>query len=85
MALTRSAGVEVAAAGVRVNAVAPTVAMHPYLDKVSSTEVIAEWVGHQPQGRAAEPGEIANVIAFLASDYASYLTGEVISVGGQHP
>jgi 3-oxoacyl-[acyl-carrier protein] reductase len=85
MALTRSAGVEAAAAGVRVNAVAPTVARHPYLDKVSSKDVIDEWVSHQPQGRAAEPGEIANVVAFLASDYASYLSGEVISVGGQHP
>ena len=36
-------------------------------------------------GRAAEPWEVANVIVFLASDYASYLTGEVVSVSAQHP
>jgi 3-oxoacyl-[acyl-carrier protein] reductase len=36
-------------------------------------------------GRAAEPWEVAATIAFLASDYSSYLTGEVISVSSQHP
>ena len=36
-------------------------------------------------GRAAEPWEVANVIVWLASDYASYMTGEVVSVSGQHP
>ena len=36
-------------------------------------------------GRAAEPWEVANVMVFLASDYASYLTGEVVSVSSQHP
>jgi 3-oxoacyl-[acyl-carrier protein] reductase len=36
-------------------------------------------------GRAAEPWEVAATIAFLASDYSSYLTGEVISVSNQHP
>ncbi|HET8582511.1 MAG TPA: SDR family oxidoreductase [Jatrophihabitans sp.] len=36
-------------------------------------------------GRHAEPWEVANVIVFLASDYASYLTGEVVSVSSQHP
>jgi 3-oxoacyl-[acyl-carrier protein] reductase len=35
--------------------------------------------------RSAEPWEVANVIVFLASDYASYLTGEVLSVSSQHP
>ena len=35
-------------------------------------------------GRAAEPWEVANVMVFLASDYASYLTGEVVSVSSQH-
>lgn len=85
MALTRCAAVEAAAVGVRVNAVAPTLAMHPFLSKSVDAETLESWVRVQPQGRAAEPDEIASVIAFLASDYASYLTGEVLSVGGQHP
>ncbi|WP_336883173.1 SDR family oxidoreductase [Rhodococcus globerulus] len=85
MALTRCAGVEAAAAGVRVNAVAPTLAMHPFLEKVGDREVLAGWARQQPQQRAADPSEIAGAIVFLASDYASYLTGEVMSVGAQHP
>ena len=36
-------------------------------------------------GRADEPWEVANVIVWLASDYASYMTGEVVSVSSQHP
>jgi 3-oxoacyl-[acyl-carrier protein] reductase len=36
-------------------------------------------------GRAAEPWEVANVIVFLASDYSTYMTGEVIAVSSQHP
>ena len=36
-------------------------------------------------GRAAEPREVANVMVFLASDLASYMTGEVVSVSSQHP
>ena len=36
-------------------------------------------------GRAAEPWEVANVIVFLASDYATYMTGENVSVSSQHP
>ena len=85
MALTRCAALDVAAHGIRVNAVAPSLAMHPFLAKVTSEEVLAELVGREAFGRSAEPWEVANVMIFLASDYASYLTGEVVSVSSQHP
>jgi 3-oxoacyl-[acyl-carrier protein] reductase len=85
MALTRCAAVEAAPHGVRVNAVAPTLAMHPFLAKVVDDETLRHWAEVQPHGRTSDPAEVASVIAFLASDYASYLTGEVLSVGGQHP
>lgn len=85
MALTRTAAVEAAAFGVRVNAVAPSLAMHENLAKVTSDELLAELTSREVFGRAAEPWEIANIIVFLASDYASYLTGEVISASSQHP
>ena len=85
MALTRSAAVEAAKAGVRVNAVAPSLVVHPHLSKVTSTELLDELTAREAFGRAAQPWEVANVIVFLASDYASYLVGEVISVSSQHP
>lgn len=85
MALTRTAAVEAAQFGVRVNAVAPSLAMHENLAKVTTDELLAELTSREAFGRAAEPWEIANVIIFLASDYASYLTGEVISASSQHP
>jgi 3-oxoacyl-[acyl-carrier protein] reductase len=85
MALTRTAAVEAAAIGVRVNAVAPSLAMHENLAKVTTDELLAELTAREAFGRAAEPWEIANVIVFLASEYASYLTGEVLSVSSQHP
>lgn len=85
MALTRCAAVEAAEAGVRVNAVAPSLAMHPFLAKVTSEEVLDELTAREAFGRAAEPWEVANVMVFLASDYSSYMTGEVVSVSSQHP
>ena len=85
MALTRVAGVEGAKSGVRVNAVAPSIAMHAFLAKVTSDELLAELSAKEAFGRAAEPWEVANVIVFLASDYSSYMTGEVVSVSSQHP
>jgi 3-oxoacyl-[acyl-carrier protein] reductase len=84
MALTRCAALDVAAHGIRVNAVAPSLAMHPFLAKVTSEELLAELVGREAFGRSAQPWEVANVMVFLASDYASYLTGEVVSVSSQH-
>jgi 3-oxoacyl-[acyl-carrier protein] reductase len=85
MALTRCAAVEAAPAGVRVNAVSPSIAMHPHLAKVSSEELLSELSAREAFGRAAEPWEVADVIVFLASDYSSYMTGEVVSVSSQHP
>ena len=85
MALTRCAAVEAAAYGVRVNAVAPSLAMHPFLAKVTTDELLDALPRREAFGRAAEPWEVANVIAFLASDLSSYMTGEVVAVSSQHP
>ncbi|BAU82504.1 short chain dehydrogenase [Streptomyces laurentii] len=83
MALTRCAAVEAAAYGVRVNAVAPSLAMHPHLVKVTSAALLEELTAREAFGRYAEPWEVANVIVLLASDYTSYLTGETVSVSSQ--
>jgi 3-oxoacyl-[acyl-carrier protein] reductase len=83
MALTRCAAIEGAPHNVRVNAVAPSLAMHPFLAKVTSDDLLAELEKREAFGRAAEPWEIANVMVFLASDYSSYMTGEVVSVSSQ--
>jgi 3-oxoacyl-[acyl-carrier protein] reductase len=85
MALTRCAAMDVAEHGIRVNAVAPSLATHPFLAKVTSEALLTELASREAFGRAAEPWEVANVMVFLASDYASYLTGEVVSVSSQHP
>ncbi|MEV0588194.1 SDR family oxidoreductase [Nonomuraea sp. NPDC050310] len=85
MALTRCVALEAAPYGIRVNAVAPSLAMHPFLEKVTTPETLAELTAREAFGRAAEPWEVANVIVFLASDYSSYMTGEVVSVSSQHP
>jgi 3-oxoacyl-[acyl-carrier protein] reductase len=83
MALTRCAAIEAAPRGVRINAVAPSLAMHPFLAKVTTDELLAELTEREAFGRYAEPWEIANVMVFLASDYSSYLTGEVVSASSQ--
>ncbi|WP_327314374.1 SDR family oxidoreductase [Streptomyces sp. NBC_01235] len=84
MALTRCAAIEAARYGVRVNAVSPSLAMHPHLVKVTSSELLEDLTGREAFGRYAEPWEVANVIVFLASGYSSYMTGEVVSVSSQH-
>jgi 3-oxoacyl-[acyl-carrier protein] reductase len=85
MALTRSAAIDLAPHGIRVNAVSPSLAMHPFLAKVTTEEALAELTSREAFGRAAEPWEVSNVMVFLASDYSSYMTGEVVSVSSQHP
>jgi|TARA_X000000368_G_scaffold164859_2_gene130043 3-oxoacyl-[acyl-carrier protein] reductase len=85
MALTRCVAIEAAEHDIRVNCVAPSLAMHPNLAKSSNQELIDSLIEQEALGRAAEPWEVANVMVFLASDYSSYMTGEVISVSSQHP
>lgn len=83
MAFTRCAAVEAAEHGVRINAVAPSLAMHEFLNRVTEPELLAQLAAREAFGRPAETWEIANVIVFLASDLASYMTGEVVSVSSQ--
>ncbi|AVH21054.1 SDR family oxidoreductase [Nocardia cyriacigeorgica] len=83
MALTRCSAVEAAELGVRINAVAPSIARHAFLDKVSSTELLDRLSEREAFGRAAEPWEVAATIAMLASDYTTYLTGEIVSISSQ--
>ncbi|MVO87142.1 SDR family oxidoreductase [Streptomyces sp. p1417] len=85
MALTRCAALEAAPDGVRVNAVAPSIALHPHLAKVTSGGLLDELTAREAFGRAAEPWEVANVIVFLACGYSSYMTGETVSVSSRHP
>lgn len=83
MALTRCSAMEAADYGVRINAVSPSIAMHDFLRKTSSPELLEKLASTEAFGRAAEVWEVANVMMFLASDYSSYMTGEVISVSSQ--
>ncbi|MFC0108578.1 SDR family oxidoreductase [Kibdelosporangium aridum] len=85
MAFTRCAAMDAAEYGIRINAVAPSLAAHPFLAKVTSEELLTELAEREAFGRAAQPWEVANVMVFLASDLASYMTGEVVSVSSQHP
>ena len=84
-ALTRTPWGAPSMAALRVNAVSPSLAMHPFLSKVMDQRLLDEMAGREAFGRAAEPWEVATVIAFLASDYSTYMTGEVVSVSSQHP
>ncbi len=83
MAFTRCAAVEAAEHGVRINAVAPSIAMHAFLAKVTTEEALAKLSAQEAFGRPAEVWEVANVMLFLASDLSSYMTGEVVSVSSQ--
>lgn len=83
MALTRCAAVEAAEHGIRINAVSPSIALHDFLKRSAPRELLDQLASREAFGRAAEVWEVANVMMFLASDYSSYLTGEVLSVSSQ--
>jgi 3-oxoacyl-[acyl-carrier protein] reductase len=83
MAFTRCSAVEAAEYGVRINAVAPSIAMHPFLAKVTTDELLEKLSAQEAFGRPAEVWEVANVMIFLASDLSTYMTGEIVSVSSQ--
>ncbi|MFF4100644.1 SDR family NAD(P)-dependent oxidoreductase [Streptomyces sp. NPDC001903] len=84
--LTKHLAVEWAARGIRVNAVAPgTIRTERVLalkDEPGGPEYLAEVSAAHPMGRLGEPEEVARVIAFLASDAASFVTGAILPVDG---
>jgi NAD(P)-dependent dehydrogenase (short-subunit alcohol dehydrogenase family) len=88
--LTRCAALELAAQGVRVNAVNPGVVVtnlhrRSGVNEENYAAFLERSKQTHPLGRAGEPDEIADLIAFLASDRAGWITGETISIdGGRH-
>jgi glucose 1-dehydrogenase len=82
-ALTRTLALEYAASGIRVNAVGPGAVETPinraWIDNPPARAIVES---HIPMGRAASPAEMANVFAFLASDEASYITGQTLFACG---
>lgn len=81
-ALTKAASKELASSGIRVNAVAPGLINTGLLQAIGD-ERIAENLKNVKMGRLGEPIDVANVLVFLASNLADYVTGEIIGVDGE--
>jgi NAD(P)-dependent dehydrogenase (short-subunit alcohol dehydrogenase family) len=82
IALTKTLAIELAAAGVRVNSVAPGAIATPRALAHMTAERRAESARAVPMGRWGEPDEVAGAVLFLASDLASYVTGQTLVVDG---
>lgn len=82
VALTRAMALEVAADGIRVNAVAPGFVDHAAVERVYPADRIEALRAAAPQGRGVHPGEVASVVAWLAGDGSTQVTGETITVAG---
>ncbi|EWY41916.1 3-ketoacyl-ACP reductase [Skermanella stibiiresistens SB22] len=76
---TKSLALELASRGVTVNAVAPGIIASPMAEGAFDTETVKRMV---PMKRAGSPEEVADLVAFLASDRAAYISGQVISING---
>jgi 3-oxoacyl-[acyl-carrier protein] reductase len=82
LTMTKGLAKEFATQGIRVNAVSPGVIDTPYHETFTTPEIMQNLRKAIPMGREGRPDEVASVIAFLASDAASYLCGETIEVNG---
>jgi len=82
MGLTRAVAGETGRHGVRVVALAPGLIYNPFLDRIYPKEFFDNIVRHTPLGRVGTPEDVANLIAFLCSDEASFITGEVVTITG---
>lgn len=81
--ITRSAALAYAGQGIRINAVAPAVIETPLLQQ-APPEVVAQIVAMHPVGRVGQIAEVAEMVAFLASDRSSFCTGGVYPVDGAY-
>ena len=81
MGLSRSLAKEYASRDITVNVVAPGAIKTDMLEKLSEDQ-IDEYIKSIPLGRLGKPEEIGEIIAFLSSEHASYITGSVIPVDG---
>ncbi|MDP9082506.1 MAG: 3-oxoacyl-ACP reductase FabG [Pseudomonadota bacterium] len=78
-AATKALSLEVASRGITVNAVAPGIINTPMIDTAFDADAIANLV---PMKRAGTPAEVASLVAFLASEEAAYISGQIISING---
>ena len=83
-AITRALAKDLAEYNIRVNAVSPGTIDTPFHAQIKSTkpEVFASWKNNIMLGRLGQPQEVANVVSFLASADASFITAETIQIGG---
>ena len=83
-AITRALAKDLAEYNIRVNAVSPGTIDTPFHAQIKSTkpEVFASWKNNIMLGRLGQPEEVANVVSFLASSDASFITAETIQIGG---
>jgi len=81
--ITQNSAIELAKHGIRVNAVAPgVVAAGMNEEKMKDPEVVARYNAITPLGRNGTPEDIANMVCYIASDKASWMTGEIVTVDG---